>query len=99
MDNNDLPTDDTLTSAGLRAGSGGNVLVLGCGALAREMLAVIDANGLDHVDVRCLPARLQRVVDDRVVRCWHRLIVGSSGQRARAQPTDFRESSRSRAIR
>ncbi len=34
------------------------VLVLACGALAREVLAVVSANGLDHVDVRCLPAQL-----------------------------------------
>lgn len=36
----------------------GRVLVLACGALAREVLAVRDANGWEHVDVRCLPAAL-----------------------------------------
>jgi hypothetical protein len=34
------------------------VLLLACGALAREVLAVIRANGWEHVDVRCLPAGL-----------------------------------------
>ncbi len=34
------------------------VLVLACGAIARETLAVIRLNGLDHVEVRCLPAKL-----------------------------------------
>ena len=34
------------------------VLVLACGAIAREVLAVIDLNGWTHVDVRCLPAKL-----------------------------------------
>jgi hypothetical protein len=34
------------------------VLVLACGALAREVLAVVGANGWEHVDVRCLPAEL-----------------------------------------
>jgi hypothetical protein len=34
------------------------VLVLACGALAREVLAVVRANGWQHVDVRCLPASL-----------------------------------------
>lgn len=34
------------------------VLVLACGALAREILAVLEANGLDHVELRCLPADL-----------------------------------------
>jgi Protein of unknown function (DUF1638) len=34
------------------------VLVLACGAIAREVLAVIELNGWTHVDVRCLPAKL-----------------------------------------
>jgi hypothetical protein len=34
------------------------MLVLACGAIAREVLAVIDLNGWAHVDVRCLPAKL-----------------------------------------
>jgi hypothetical protein len=34
------------------------VLVLACGAIAREVLAVIGLNGWTHVDVRCLPAQL-----------------------------------------
>ena len=36
-----------------------STLVLGCGALARELLDLVDRNGLgDAVDVRCLPAPL-----------------------------------------
>jgi Protein of unknown function (DUF1638) len=34
------------------------VLVLACGAIAREVLAVIKLNGWAHVEVRCLPAKL-----------------------------------------
>ena len=34
------------------------VLVLACGAIAREVLAVIRLNGWKHVTVRCLPAKL-----------------------------------------
>jgi hypothetical protein len=33
-------------------------LVIACGALARELIAVIEANGLDHLSVTCLPAIL-----------------------------------------
>lgn len=33
-----------------------SVLVIGCGALARELLDVVAANGLDRVRVECLPA-------------------------------------------
>ena len=32
------------------------IRVIGCGALAREILAVCEANGLTHVDLTCLPA-------------------------------------------
>ncbi|MDQ0473821.1 DUF1638 domain-containing protein [Labrys wisconsinensis] len=31
-------------------------LVIACGALAREFLAVVEANGWSHLDVTCLPA-------------------------------------------
>ena len=34
------------------------VLVLACGAIAREVLAVVRLNGWTHVAVRCLPAQL-----------------------------------------
>jgi hypothetical protein len=34
------------------------VLVIGCGALARELVAVIDQAGLRNVDLTCLPATL-----------------------------------------
>ena len=38
--------------------AGAPALVLACGALAREVLAVVRLNGWTHVDVRCLPAKL-----------------------------------------
>ena len=34
------------------------MLVLACGAIAREVLAVVRLNGWTHVDVRCLPGKL-----------------------------------------
>jgi hypothetical protein len=40
---------------------GPRVLVLACGALAREVLAVIRLNGWEHVELRCLPAKLHLV--------------------------------------
>jgi hypothetical protein len=36
----------------------GRVLVVACGALAREIIAIRDLNQLDHIDVTCLPAQL-----------------------------------------
>jgi len=56
------PIDDTaLTEHGLEAPAdsiGGRVLLLACGAIAREVLAVIKINRLDHMDLTCLPANL-----------------------------------------
>ena len=53
------PDDRALLSDGLapRAGAG-RVLLIACGALAHEILAVIEANGWDHLALRCLPAIL-----------------------------------------
>jgi len=33
-------------------------LIIACGALAREIVAIIEANGLAHLELRCLPATL-----------------------------------------
>jgi hypothetical protein len=38
-------------------------LILACGALAREILEIIAANGLSHVTLRCLPAGLHNTPD------------------------------------
>lgn len=35
-----------------------SLLVIGCGALAREILAVLRLNRMDHVSLACLPAQL-----------------------------------------
>ena len=50
--------DRDLTETGLDARAGGRVLLLACGALAREILALKAANGWDHMDLHCLPANL-----------------------------------------
>lgn len=52
------PDDRTLTEAGLTAKGGGSVLLLACGALAHEILALKRANGWTHLDLHCLPANL-----------------------------------------
>lgn len=35
-----------------------SVLIIACGALARELLAITRQNGWDHVEIQCLPAEL-----------------------------------------
>lgn len=62
-----LPADGDLRDRGLAPGGYGRVLVLGCGALAREILELLRLNRLDHVDLQCLPAILhnhpERITD------------------------------------
>ena len=50
--------DAKLTEQGLPPEGRGRVLLIGCGALAREVLALKAANGWDHLDLACLPAIL-----------------------------------------
>lgn len=40
-----------------------NTLVIACGAIAHELMAVIEANHLDHLDVQCLPAEWHNTPD------------------------------------
>ena len=48
------PSDDELWQDGLQASGNGRILVLACGALAREILAL--TREFDHIDLQCLPA-------------------------------------------
>jgi uncharacterized protein DUF1638 len=52
--------DSSLTENGLAAPERktGRILLIACGALAREILDIKSANGLDHIDLTCLPAKL-----------------------------------------
>ncbi|TMV13380.1 DUF1638 domain-containing protein [Arenibacterium halophilum] len=49
---------DALTDTGLAPSGQGAVLVIACGALAREILAITRTAGWTHVDLACLPAIL-----------------------------------------
>lgn len=54
-------SDDALTSTGLKTAGPkgeGRILLLACGALAREILALKRLNGWDHMELACLPANL-----------------------------------------
>ncbi|MDF0602373.1 DUF1638 domain-containing protein [Psychromarinibacter sp. C21-152] len=53
-----LPDDGTLTEQGLAPAGAGRILLIACGALAREILDLIRANGWTHIELMCLPAIL-----------------------------------------
>ena len=55
--------DQTLTHDGLAPEHPARVLLLACGALAREILALIRLNGWDHMALACLPAILHNTPD------------------------------------
>ena len=58
MSDSKLPDDRTLTQDGLAPTRAGRILLIACGALAREILALRDLNGWAHMDLTCLPAIL-----------------------------------------
>jgi hypothetical protein len=53
----ELPSDTTLTEDGFAEPARGRILLIACGALAREILALKRANGWDHMVLQCLPAK------------------------------------------
>jgi len=53
-----LPGDDVLTTRGLPPDHQGRVLLIACGALAHEILALKRKNNWNHLDLQCLPANL-----------------------------------------
>lgn len=56
--------DNALTLKGLAIGpASGRTLLIACGALAREIIAVKEANGWNHMDLTCLPANLHSCPD------------------------------------
>jgi hypothetical protein len=58
------PTDDQrLTNTGLPPQGTGRVLLIACGALAREILTLKAQGGWDHLDLACLPAILHNHPD------------------------------------
>ena len=57
------PSDDHLTTQGLEAEGRGRLLLIACGALAHEILALKRLNGWDHMDLQCLPAKLHLYPD------------------------------------
>ena len=38
-------------------------LVIACGAIAHELVAVVEANNLNHIDIQCLPAEWHNTPD------------------------------------
>ena len=54
---NVLPDPERLTTDGLEPQGHRRILMIACGALAHEILALKRANGWDHMVLQCLPAK------------------------------------------
>ena len=70
--------DVTLTETGLAPAHGGRVLLIACGALAHEILALKAANGWGHLDLQCLPANLH-LWPDRIIPAVEAAVVAARG--------------------
>ena len=55
--------DDTLTHNGVPANRARRILLIACGALAREIIDLTKSNGWDHISLTCLPAILHNHPD------------------------------------
>ena len=79
----DEPDDLTLTEIGadLSGPAPGRVLLLACGALAHEVLALKRVNGWGHMDLKCLPAKLH-LYPDKITEAVAAMVVA---ERARYQ--------------
>jgi hypothetical protein len=77
-----IPDDDTLTRKGMRAVADGRVLLIACGALAHEILALIRMNGWQHLDLQCLPANLH-LYPDRITPAVEAAVIEHRAHYAR----------------
>ncbi|WP_111732861.1 DUF1638 domain-containing protein [Roseovarius amoyensis] len=69
-----LPSDITLAEAGFADIRPGRILLIACGALAREILALKNANGWDHMSLQCLPASLH-LYPDRITAAVEQAVL------------------------
>lgn len=70
--------DHSLTETGLAPEGQGRLLVIACGALAREILALKALNGWQHLDLQCLPANLH-LWPDRIPDAVAAAVTGARG--------------------
>jgi hypothetical protein len=71
--------DLTLSETGLLPARTGRVLLIACGALAHEVLALKAANGWDHLDLQCLPAKLH-LWPDRIIPAVEAAVADARGR-------------------
>jgi Protein of unknown function (DUF1638) len=73
-----IPDDLGLTERGLEPLHSGRILLIACGALAHEILALKSANGWSHMDLQCLPAKLH-LWPERIIPAVEAAVVAARG--------------------
>ncbi|NHB77104.1 DUF1638 domain-containing protein [Rhodobacter calidifons] len=71
--------DLSLSDSGLAPAREGSVLLIACGALAHEILALKATNGWSHLDLQCLPAKLH-LWPDRIIPAVEAAVEKARGQ-------------------
>lgn len=69
-----LISDDLLTVEGFEPAQQGRVLLIACGALAHEVLALKRLNDWQHLDLQCLPANLH-LYPDRITEAVEKAVL------------------------
>ncbi|RYI00462.1 MAG: DUF1638 domain-containing protein, partial [Acetobacteraceae bacterium] len=70
--------DLSLSETGLAPDQTGRILLIACGALAHEILALKAANGWSHIDLQCLPAKLH-LWPDRIIPAVEEAVAAADG--------------------
>jgi hypothetical protein len=70
--------DVTLSETGLAPARAGRILLIACGALAHEILALKAANGWSHLDLQCLPAKLH-LWPDKIIPAVEEAVAAARG--------------------
>lgn len=70
--------DLILSEVGLDPVRSGRILLIACGALAHEVLALKAANAWDHMDLQCLPAKLH-LWPDRIIPAVEAAVTEARG--------------------
>lgn len=71
--------DLALSENGLPPAHVGRILLIACGALAHEILALKVANGWGHMDLQCLPAKLH-LWPDRIIPAVEEAVQAAKGE-------------------
>ena len=69
----------TAADEGAARGAPGGPLVIACGALAREILALMRLNGWEHVALKCLPADLH-LRPERIADAVEAAVIAARGR-------------------